>query len=64
MKYVWVKRRRLYRYDRYATRTQALKVAKYFQKKLRNNYFIIETEDWMSGQKVYDLYMNKVITLI
>lgn len=62
-KFIWVKNKRLKLYDTYMSWTDALKEAKHYQKKLRNNYFILKTESFHMGREVYGLYMNKIYSL-
>lgn len=62
-KYLWIKNRRLYLYQKFKSKANAYKLAKYYQKKLRNNYYILVGEDFW-GERIYGLYMNKIISFV
>ena len=63
-RYIWKKGKRYYYYDTYRLKDNAHKIAKYYRKKNKSKYFIIEYEHgWFSPEKRYQLYLNKVIAL-
>lgn len=62
-KIIWIDRKKYYLYDTYTNIDKAKKIANYYKKKRKAKHFILTKQKGWFNEKVYELYLTKVMKL-